>query len=314
MHMMYQPFGILITEPGTYYVVSDIAKGMPASELKGPESMVLYHKYEEDQKEAYNKSNKVLSKLYGEKWWSLDEKDPNYSKIQTSADSLHTAIIFPLIQKMVKEHPDSYSSPYILLNSGREVGTLEEKEQAYEMLSPKMKKSDAGIKFKDYIQGLKSSSVGGVVADFTLPDPNGKDVAFKNLRGKYVLIDFWASWCYPCRQSFPYMRKMYEKYKGDKFEIYSISIDEDKAAWLKAVKEEKNPWLQSLDTRNVSQTGFAVTAVPATFLLDPTGKILVKEVGFETDGTDKIEEKIKELFPEKNSPKHGTSIPMTKMN
>lgn len=296
MHMMYQPFGILITGPGTYYVVSDIAKGMPASELKGPEPMVLYHQYEENEKAAYKTINQALNKLYGQKWWQADEKDPNYVSIQKSTDSLHDVFILPIIQKLVKDHPDSYASAYVLSGSGRQNGSLKSKEQLYKMLSERMKKTDAGKKFADYIQGLKSSSIGNSVADFILPDPLGKDVDFKRLRGKYVLIDFWASWCVPCRRSFPHMREVYKKYKGDKFEIYSVSIDEDKKAWLKAVKEENNPWLQSLDTKNISQKGFAVTGVPATFLIDPSGKIIAKEVGFDPNGGSEIEKKLDEVL------------------
>lgn len=296
MHMMYQPFGILITEPGTYYVISDIAKGMPASELKGPESMVLYHQYEGEEKEAYKKINPVLDKLYGEKWWQADEKDPNFVGIQKSSDSLHDVFILPIIQKLLKDHPDSYASAYVLSGSGRQVGALESKEQLYNTLSAKMKNTDAGKNFGDYIQGLKSSSIGKEVSDFKLPDAEGKEVDFKKLRGKYVLIDFWASWCVPCRRSFPHMRDVYKKYKSDKFEIYSVSIDEDKKAWLQAVKEEKNPWLQSLDTKNISQKGFAVTGVPSTFLIDPKGRIIAKEVGFDPNGGSEIEKKLREVL------------------
>ena len=296
MHMMYQPFGILITEPGTYYVVSDIVKGMPASQLKGPESMVLYHQYEEEEKEAYKNINPALNKLYGEKWWQADEKDSNDARIQKSSDSLREVFILPMIQKLVKEHPDSYASAYVLSGSGRQVGSLESKEKLYNMLSAEMKKTDAGKNFGDYIEGLKSSSIGKMVADFKLPDPDGKEVDFKKLRGKYVLIDFWASWCVPCRRSFPHMREVYKKFKSDKFEIYSVSIDEDKKAWLKAVKEEKNPWLQSLDTKNISQKGFAVTGVPSTFLIDPKGKIIAKEVGFDPNGGSEIEKKLGEVL------------------
>lgn len=312
-HMMYQPFGILITGPGTYYVVSDIAKGMPASELKGPEAMVLYHQFEEDEKKAYGKINSATAARFGEKWWQLDEKDSAYPLLERSRDSLKTAYIVPLLQKLVKEHPDSYASAYVLVGSGRETGSIEDKEALYNQLSPRMKKSDAGKKFGDYIHGLKSSAVGDEVADFILPDPSGKEVDFKSLKGKYVLIDFWASWCVPCRRSFPRMREVYKKYRDDGFEIYNISIDEDKAAWLKAVKEENNPWPQSLDTKQISQKGFAVTSIPASFLVDPQGKIIVKEVGFDPDGGSQIEKKLGEVFA---SAKDGKtrSIPMTPLN
>ena len=311
-HMMYQPFGILISEPGTYYVTSDMGKGMQASELKGPESLMLYHQYEEAEKTAYSKSNAELAKMYGKNWWQIDEKNPLYDSYQKSSDSVKREYILPEIRKIVSKNPNSFASAYILSGSGRNIGTLKDKEELYSLLSEKMKKSSPGEKFRDYIEGLKNSVVGRSVIEFSLPDPDNKAVDFKNLSGKYVLIDFWASWCVPCRRSFPHMREIYKKYHSDKFEIYSISIDEDKQAWLKAVKEEKNPWLQSLDTKNISQRGFAVTGVPSTFLIDPNGVIVAKEVGFDPDGNSEIEKKIKELFP--SNTKNSTSVPMAGFN
>jgi thiol-disulfide isomerase/thioredoxin len=300
-HQIYQPFGILIAEPGTYYVTSDMARGLAASsEVKGPESMVLYRQFEKDQSEAYKKQNYALADLYGKDWYRMEEKDPDYARFQNSRDSLQNVFIVPVIENLVKKHPDSYASAFVLAGSGRQIGSMEKKEQLLAMLSSRMKKSEPGKKFADYIQGLKSSGIGNTVANFILPDPQGNNIDFKNLKGKYVLIDFWASWCVPCRQSFPHMREVYQKYKGGQFEIYSISIDEDKKAWLKAVKEEANPWLQSLDTKNVSQSGFAVTAVPTTYLIDPQGKIILKEIGFDPSGNGEIEKKLKELFGNTN--------------
>ena len=92
------------------------------------------------------------------------------------------------------------------------------------------------------------------------------------------------------------MREVYKKFKSGPFEILSISIDEDKAAWLKAVEEEKNPWPQALDTKNISQKGFAVTAVPASFLIDPEGRIIAKEIGFDPEGGGEIEKKLQAIF------------------
>ncbi|HWJ30234.1 MAG TPA: TlpA disulfide reductase family protein, partial [Flavisolibacter sp.] len=219
--------------------------------------------------------------------------------LQKTNDSLRNEYIVPLIESLLKKHSDSYASAFVLSGSGRQINSMKEMEHLYNLLSPRMKRSDVGQKFADYIQGLKSSGVGNTVANFVLNDPKENEIDFKNLKGKYVLIDFWASWCGPCRKSFPHMREVYKTFKSDQFEIYSISIDEDKNAWLKAVKEESNPWLQSLDTKNVSQSGFAVTGVPSTFLIDPDGKIIAKEVGFDPNGGSEIEKKLTELFGKK---------------
>lgn len=323
-HQMYQPFGILIAEPGTYYVTSDIAQGMYASsQVKGPESVVLYRQFEKEQGEAYKKLNTALASIYGQNWYRIDEKDSRYESFQHSRDSLNEVYLLPVIENLLRKHPDSYASAFVLSGS-RQIGSIKQKEQLYKLLSARMKKSDPAQKFADYIQGLKSSGVGNTVANFVLPDPQGKPVDFKSFKGKYVLIDFWASWCAPCRKSFPHMREVYKTFKGEQFEIYSISIDENKAAWLKAVQEENNPWPQTLDTKNISQSGFAVTGVPSTFLIDPQGKIIAKEVGFDSNGGSEIEKKLVALFgkkvstqttPETNKEfQKDTAIPATKMS
>lgn len=315
MHMMYRPFGILIAGPGTYEITSDIGKGMQESSvITGPQSAVLYRHFENDQDKALMKINKSLASLYGPDWYRIEESDPKYEKQQHSRDSLNELYYYPVIENLVKQHPDSYASAFVLAGSGRQVASMEKKEHLLSLLSDRMKKSAEGKKFADYIQGLKNSKIGSVVAGFSLPDPKDKEIDFNSFKGKYVLIDFWASWCVPCRQSFPHMREVYQKYKGDHFEIYSISIDENKAAWLKAVKEENNPWPQSLDTKNISQSGFAVTAVPTTYLVDPNGKIILKEIGFDASGNSELEKKIKEIAGVEKTTGKKKVIPATKMN
>jgi thiol-disulfide isomerase/thioredoxin len=322
--MMYQPFGILIAEPGTYYVSSDAQKGMAqSSEVKGPQPAVIYRRFERESSDAQKKISMALAQLHGDNWYRKSEKDPEHSSIQKSRDSLQDVYIIPLIEKLLKDHPDSYAGAFVLAGSGRQVSSIEKKEKLLGMLSAKMKGSDAAQKFADHIQGLKNSGIGKTVANFVLPDPEGKDFALDQLKGKYVLIDFWASWCVPCRKSFPRMREVYATYKDQGFEIYSVSIDEDKAAWLKAVKEESNPWKQSLDNKNISQSRFAVTGVPSTFLIGPDGKIIASEVGFDPEGGSAIEKKLVELFGRKvpapgaeqeKKPAGATkAIPMTRM-
>lgn len=294
---MYSPFGILISQPGTYYVKMDVDEPMKNSELKGPEDMLLYNQFEKNYGAAYTKSNVALSEIYGADWWKQDEKSKNYTSIQKSADSLRGAIIIPLLKNLIHNHPKAYATAYALI-SAKQIGALEQKESLYNMLSPKLKNTDKGKEYRDYILGLKNSRIGVVVEDFVLPSPEQQPVHLSDMKGKYVLLDFWASWCVPCRRSFPHMREVYKEFSGNKFEIYSISIDEDKAAWLQAVKEEKNPWPQSLDTKNISSRLFAVTAVPSTFLISPKGVIIGKEVGFDSSGEGKIEKMIRKLKAE----------------
>ncbi|QEC42480.1 thiol-disulfide isomerase/thioredoxin [Pseudobacter ginsenosidimutans] len=298
--MMYQPFGILIAGPGTYYVNSDAGKGLAqSSEVKGPEAAVVYRRFEQESSAAQRNVSMALAKLYGDNWYRKNEKDADYTALQHSRDSLQDLYMIPLIEKLLKDHPDSYAGAFVLAGAGRQVSTIEKKEKLLGMLSAKLKKTDPAQKFADHIQGLKNSAIGKKVANFVLPDPAGKDFSLEELKGKYVLIDFWASWCAPCRKSFPRMREVYAAYRDQSFEIYSVSIDEDKAAWLKAVQEESNPWKQSLDNKNISQSRFAVTGVPSTFLIGPDGTIIASEVGFDPKGGSEIEKKLAELFGKK---------------
>ncbi len=320
--MMYQPFGLLIAEPGDYYVVSNKKDGLNAAEVKGPKSLMLYIDFNKKHKEAIGKMNKALAASYGNSWYQIYEGNEHYEAFSKSNDSLQDIYMMPLLKEFVQKNPDSYTAGYILV-SNRSAGSIEQKEALFAKLSPRMKKQGQGKKYGDYIEGLKSAGIGKMVSNFVLPDPSGKNFDFASLKGKYVLIDFWASWCAPCRVSFPRMREVYKQYKNDNFTIYSISIDENKPAWLKAVKEEANPWPQTLDTKNISQSGFAVTAVPSTFLIDPSGKIIMTEVGFDPKGGSEIEKKIIKLFGDKLSAKKEEkfidkktteAVPMMRMN
>jgi thiol-disulfide isomerase/thioredoxin len=308
---MYRPLGILIAEPGDYYINSDTEKGMNEAEIKGPKSLMLYLDFDKKQEKARIKINKTLADFYGQNWYQINEENPRFEAFKASRDSLETLNLIPLLQELVQKNPDSYVTGYILA-SNRGTGTLEQKDALFAKLSPRMKKQGQGKKYGDYIQGLRSAGIGKMVSNFVLPNPSDKVFSFASLKGNYVLIDFWASWCAPCRASFPRMREVYNQYKNNNFTIYSISIDENKADWLKAVKEEANPWPQTLDTKNISQSGFAVTAVPTTFLIDPTGKIIMTEIGFDPKGGSEIEKKIIELFGDKLSVKKEENPSETK--
>jgi len=308
--MMYQPFGILIDQPGTYTINTNIEQGMQSSQVKGSEATNLYRQFEQDQSAGYKKINTLVAGRFGNDWYRIGETDPAYPALQKAQDSLHTVYLLPLVDQLVSGHPDSYAAPFVL-NGARELLSLQQKEAYYDKLSGRMKQSDQGKQFYYFIQGIKNSGVGSMVQPFALPDPNEHPLNFADLKGKYVLIDFWASWCSPCRQSFPHLRDMYAAYKGKNFEIYSISIDQDKKAWLKAVGEENNPWLQALDTKNISQKGFAVSGVPSTFLIGPDGRIMEKQVGFDEKAQGPIDKKLEALFGAVDPQKPAANAPAT---
>jgi len=126
---------------------------------------------------------------------------------------------------------------------------------------------------------------------FTLPDINGKDVSLESFRGKYVLLDFWASWCQPCREENPNLIKAYKKYGGAKFEIVSVSLDKTAEPWLKAVEDDGLNWTLLHDAMGNSAMLYAVEAIPNTWLLDREGKIIKKDLR-----GDELEQTLAELL------------------
>jgi peroxiredoxin len=119
--------------------------------------------------------------------------------------------------------------------------------------------------------------VGDMAPSFTLNDINGKPVSLADLKGKVVLIDFWASWCEPCRAESPNLKTQYKLYKDKGFEILSISVDTDRKSWLKAITDDGLPWLQASDLKGFNSETvklYGIGGIPSFFLIDRDGKII----------------------------------------
>lgn len=152
-------------------------------------------------------------------------------------------------------------------------------------------------KIAENIDILEKTSVGNMFTDFSMEDAKGNIVSLSDYvaKGKYVLMDFWASWCAPCRAEMPNVVEAYKKYGGKDFEIIGISLDSKKEAWLKAVDELQLPWIQLSDLKGwdcIGSKKYGVTGVPATVLFDKEGKIIARNLRGEELQT-KLEELLK---------------------
>ncbi len=131
---------------------------------------------------------------------------------------------------------------------------------------------------------------------FSQNDPDGNPVALESFRGKYLLIDFWASWCQPCRLENPNLVANYAKYRARGFEIFGVSLDRDRAAWLKGIADDNLTWPQVSDLQfwnNEASRLYGVNSIPANFLLDPPDGIIIAK-GLRGK---QLEDKLAEIFP-----------------
>lgn len=136
--------------------------------------------------------------------------------------------------------------------------------------------------------------IGTTLPEITLPSPDGNDVSLANFKGKYVLLDFWASWCAPCRKENPNLIKIYRKYHAKGFEIFQISLDKYKDEWIAAIKKDNLPWTHASDLKyweSPITKLYAIKAIPANFLLDKEGKIIAKNLKSED-----LEKKLAEII------------------
>lgn len=197
-------------------------------------------------------------------------------------------------QDFLDKHPNSFVSCLMIVEPWmirRTAGA----EKAFDSLTEGIRNSYNGKRVAAIIAAQKSSAIGVVLKDITQNDPNGNPVSSASFKGKYLLIDFWASWCIPCRKENPNLVKMYNEYKGQNFEILAISLDSKKEAWLAAIQKDALAWPQVSDLKgwkNEVALRYNVKVIPANFLLDPEGKV----IGINLRG-DELAKKLAVLFP-----------------
>ncbi len=201
------------------------------------------------------------------------------------------------IEAFIKKHNDSYLTPFIIRRylvfdlDGNELSAL------LEPIAEDVRVTDDYKKLAERAETLKRVAIGEPAVDFTLNDPDGNPIALSSFRGKYLLVDFWASWCKPCRMENPNVVKTYNDYKDKGFEILGVSFDEDKTKWVDAIEADHLTWSQVSDLKGWKSKAaglYAVNSIPHTVLIDPDGIIIAKNLR-----GDSLRERLVELIDKK---------------
>lgn len=227
--------------------------------------------------DKYNQLNNEYKTQTEEK-----QKDSAYiMSLEKRADAVHKEIIAAKMS-FVKAHPDRYMS-LMAFNSTLPPGEFDAiaAEKVFNTLAEKNRKSELGQEVLARIEKVKKTQDGVLAPDFTQNDINGKPVKLSDFRGKWVLLDFWASWCGPCRRENPNLVKTYQAFKDKGFTVLGVSLDKpaDKEKWVAAIEKDGLTWTQVSDLKaweNEAAKLYEVTAIPMNFLINPEGKIVAR--------------------------------------
>lgn len=216
---------------------------------------------------------------------SFNRIKPELFSLMKKSDSLENSFIM--------SNTDSDMSLQLVFRK-RNFISVEVLETFYHNFSERLKASDQGKQLAGKIRANKATELNMPAIDFTLPSMNGEMVSLKSFKGRYVLVDFWASWCVPCRKESPFLKAAFAKFQNRNFTILGISVDTKEDAWKTAVNQDGLTWPQLIETRGMKEgaaADYGVSAIPANFLIDPQGKIIAKNLrGAE------LEEKLREIL------------------
>jgi peroxiredoxin len=258
----------------------------------------------QDEYLTYEKQWRAITQKAGPIYEMLKQATPAGAKEATPEARKESEVGFAaleaeskvLAEAYVQSHPNSVVSASVIQWRFVDFPNYDEVTKLYKQLGPVAKASVPGRAVNKFMTTWDKTGLGSK-PDFAQADVNGKQVKLSDLRGKYVLVDFWASWCAPCRAENPNVKAMYSKYHDQGFEVLGVSLDGKKEPWLKAIETDGLTWTQLSDLqgwKNAVALEYGIAAVPQNFLVDPQGKVIAKNLRGE-----ELQTKLAQLFAAK---------------
>jgi peroxiredoxin len=280
---------LFVTGKEPVHFTTSVAAYPIASDVKGNDDTQAMQQYQK----AFEPLIKRAQALNTEAKGIDPEDEPAKNAFRKNAEAFSQDVV-NTGKTFIKAHPKNIASIWLLMNELRNRLEPEEFQQLFSSLDTSVQESAYGEGVTAYIKSLKANGVNIAADDFSQQDTKGQEVKLSSFRGKYVLVDFWASWCGPCRQENPNVVKAYHKYKDKNFTILGVSLDDNRDRWLRAINQDGLAWTQVSDLKgwgNEVAVQYGIQSIPANFLVDPTGKIIARNLRGE-----ELEQKLEQLL------------------
>lgn len=283
-------YASLILQPNDKITVNGTSGNLEGyAQVKGSKDAEDLQQMLQIQMSYYTKADSLKRAMQ----YAQQNKDPNSYRAAVTTLQNARMTMMESMKTFIQNHEGSMAN-LAAIEQLRPNQNFELYTQVRDNLSEKMKGVYIYDRFAQRVQGIEKTAVGSKAPELVFKNPKGETVKLSSLRGEYVLIDFWASWCKPCRAENPNVVKMYNKYKDKGFEIYGVSLDKKRNAWLQAIEQDNIEWVQVSDLKGWQSEAagiYSVSSIPATFLLNPEGEIIAKNLRGK-----KLEDKLQEIF------------------